>query len=195
MAKKRVAVQMSLTIPPELRREMEEVGDGVNWSQVASEAFRAKVLAIKSQSGGMGMEDVIARIRAADELVTNEFYKLGKDIGTAWASEGHPKRMYQRLESLRDDPQAPDADGIGIYHAINGSRAMHWRGAEQQAFEFWELFPWNHYTGWSDDNNTDHFAHEMMNIDDRGNSNGQSPLARGFIEGALEVWQSVRDKL
>jgi hypothetical protein len=178
MAKKRLSPRMGITVPAELRQEMEEVGDGVNWSQVATEAFRAKVLSIKSQTGGTEMDEVIKRMMAADALDTNQDKADGFAAGKEWVTRkdwhATPKQL-RRLEAAVMDRDyfsgEPDAFGWAgaLYDTING--VSHSDRSEFE--EFWEV----------------------ILGEDEAKRMYDDAFAEGFVDGAMEAWYPIKRKL
>ena len=57
-----------ISVPRDLKARMDKVSASVNWSQVAAQAFEAKLLELESKKEVSGMDDVIARLRAAAEI-------------------------------------------------------------------------------------------------------------------------------
>src|SRR5262249_17454354 len=68
-------VRMNISVPRDLKACMDEV-DSVNWSAVASQAFRAKLRALESRRGVRSLDDVIARLRAAEEVDSDADFQL-----------------------------------------------------------------------------------------------------------------------
>ena len=96
-------VRMNISVPRDLKARMDAataylLPGSVNWSAVASAAFEAKLLELASKKEVRGVKDVIARLRAADELDRNEDYRAGRAAGERWAEQ---KATAQQLRSLR----------------------------------------------------------------------------------------------
>jgi len=187
MADVQGSVRMNITTPAEVKQQM-DAAVGVNWSAVATAAFRTKLLeirSIRSQEEELPMEDVIARMKAAKVLDANEDRQSGLEAGRGWAKATARPRDLTRLAKA-----VVDADGngggdancfvgvcengsndgvvVGLCEAILGS-PKHWSDAES----FWEDV-----------------------LGEGGVEKiGEPDFAKGFIDGALEVWNKVKGKV
>jgi hypothetical protein len=56
----------------------------VNWSSIASAAFEAKLLQLAGKREVKGMDDMVARLKAAAELEANQDYQEGQQWGEKW---------------------------------------------------------------------------------------------------------------
>jgi hypothetical protein len=169
-------VAFNITVPAELRKEMDGV-EGANWSQVATEAFRAKVLEFRSQTGGETMDDVLKRMKAAAERDANADRAAGKVAGRDWVVRqvGHasPKQL-RRLDEASDREclfdGEPDAFGwVGsLYRAITDDGQFD----RSTLDEFWEAV----------------LRYEPKRIYDQD-------FAEGFVEGALDAWHPIERQM
>src|SRR5262245_19653780 len=170
-------VRMTISVPRALKARM-DAADGVNWSAVASQAFEAQLLELTSRMEVKGMDEVIARMKAAQALDDREEYQEGRKAGDRWAKQQARPKQLQRLEQAeaRSQPRSlfsgvPDAHG--------------WPGV------LWQII-----TGgveeWDRDD-IDGFWKEVLGDDDWRLS--EETFARGFFDGAMDVWDKVSSKL
>src|SRR5690349_19928782 len=75
----------TITVPADLKDRMDATGSSVNWSAVAARAFEVKLAEINARKKGATMDDVITRMKAADEADANEARQEGKEAGEQWA--------------------------------------------------------------------------------------------------------------
>ena len=173
-------VRMNVSVPRGLKERMDAAAESVNWSAVAARAFEGRLLELQSQKKGMKMEEVIARLTAAAELENNEFYQAGRQAGEAWARGKATPRQLRRLEELlQNEEYHGEASWVletytnGLNHGISVGLAEDLNPRQDiETSEFWEAVL-------GDD------AERIEDLD----------FARGFVEGALDIWQSVKDKL
>jgi hypothetical protein len=208
-------VRSNISVPRELKARMDRV-KGVNWSAVASDAFETKLLELASKREVKGLDDTIARLKAAAQLEANQDYQEGHRMGEKWAMEKATPRQLRRLQALAADPKcnltewvnyvAADGMTIELMNRLSDQLAENRQEAAKliQAGAhpysgpmktgigralYWCLFP--------------------DRVPDRGEVEGfwlnalatrQQAIeihdfARGFVEGALRVWEKVRGKL
>lgn len=204
-------VRTNISVPRELKARMDRV-QGVNWSGVASEAFERKLLELASKREVRGMDDMVARLKAASELEANEDYQDGHQLGEKWAAEKATPRQLRRLQALVDDPNCSLTDWLN-YVAADGmtvelmneladnpqiapklaqAGALPYSGPIKTGIGralYWCLFP---------DRSSDRSEVEsfwLNTLDRRYQAIEIHDFARGFVEGALAVWENVRGKL
>jgi hypothetical protein len=166
---------MNISVPADLKKEMDRIKEDVNWSAVAAEAFREHLLRLSASRKGTKMEDVIARLKAATELEENEDFQAGHEIGERWAkSAAKPKQLGRLSDAFNSheglfvgSPLAPYGWSDLVYNAIHGQ--MH-DPSERSCF--WE---------------------NMTN--ENGALADDEDWLRGFCAGASEVWDQVADRL
>lgn len=175
MADSRGSVRLSITVPSELKEQMDSVQESVNWSGVAAEAFRSKILDLNSQRQGASMQDVIARLKAAREMEENETREEGVESGMNWAKTQATPKQLTRLHDcfvkgglFQGEPDAFGWAGA-LYFAISGRRD----GDRDTCIHFWKEILGEHHRD---------------EIHDRD-------FAEGFVVGALKIWDIVADKL
>lgn len=178
-------VRTSISVPTDLKAKMDAIEETINWSAVACAAFEAKVAEIITKRKAKDMTDVIARLRASKRKHEDHTYELGHSAGKDWARNQAEVPELQRLESLHDqyghthewdlifssDDTSAYGVGEGFYFTIQPND----NGDRQAAEEFWQA-----NTGGDDR------GRELMSDDS---------YVRGFAEGALAVWDEVKDQL
>jgi hypothetical protein len=183
------SVRTTITIPPDVKASMDAVKEPVNWSAVATEAFRAKLLELESRKAVGTMDEVIQRLRASKKRRNDELYQEGKQAGEAWAKEtaeaeelenlaGFVDRQVEYnswenyLRAAADGEAFRNSSSIGraIYGVIRPIEDYDWHNS----FNFWE-----------------------ETLGDGGPKIIEQPVsfALGFIDGAFAIWMAVRNKL
>jgi len=198
----------TISIPSILKEEMEAVASKENWSAIAAEAFRRRLIELKAEKEGKSMDEVITRMKAAAELEANQDYQEGHQMGEKWAKGKATPRQLRRLQALMDDPKCSlsdwlnyvAADGMTIERmnelADNPLIAPQLAAAGANPFSgpmktgigqalCWRLFP----DRGSDRDETEGFWLSVLNR--RQHAIEIHDFARGFVEGALGVWEKV----
>ena len=175
MSEMQGAVRMNISVPRELKERMDGIKEPVNWSSVAAEAFRQRILELTSKRKGLNnMEDVITRMKAAEEMESNSDFKAGKKAGESWAKECATPRQLRRLDNMDYQTffQGVPSDQTGwggvLLRIILGKDFEN----SHEVIHFWE-----NALG-----------------DDCGRIADQD-FARGFTMGALGVWEVVEKHL
>lgn len=174
MGETKSTARMTITMPAVLKEEMESVKDEVNWSGVAAEAFRGKLLELTSQRKGTTMTEVIERMKAAEELERNHDYAEGKKAGTTWAQKTATPKQLRRLEQEYNPSESLTGE----------PNAFGWAGVV-----FWLIF------GDVDHRNELNDFWESTLGENDSNKINEVSFAEGFIDGAIEVWEAVKHKL
>lgn len=170
-------IRVNVSVQRELKARMDSEKGAVNWSAVASQAFEAKLLELASKKGGETMEDVIARMKAADELDEHEDYHEGVAAGEAWVKDvARPKQLRNLVNSLPNN--TCDVGNALSTYAINNGIAfqlfMDIEGKDgQECQAFWERVLGE--GGWE--------KIEEFNF------------AYGFVDGALKIWEQIEDRI
>lgn len=174
--------RMTVSVPKDVRSRMEAVKESVNWSAVATQAFEAKLLELTSKRETKTMDELVARLKAADELESNEAYQEGFAAGEQWAQA--PGRSSRQLSRLADYIQnnneggewfdveypgwmAPYGAAENFVMAVLKKRDMDHRDVE----DFWE--------------------NALGDDAERAN---ESDYLRGFGEGAVSIWDKIADQ-
>jgi hypothetical protein len=174
MAEIRGSVRLSITVPAELKDEMDGLKESVNWSGVAADAFRRKLLEIQATRKVMKMEDVIKRMKAAVELEGNQRRAAGKAIGERWAKEVAMPSQLENLwcsaaalkgfidDYIPDDLSTCDEKMHHVAWDITGDDDM-------DGWVFWKPI----------------LGKDLKQIED-------PDFLKGFVVGAIEIWEMVR---
>lgn len=181
-------VRTTITVPADLKQEMEKVADRENWSALAAECFRARVAAIKASQLTRGdMKKIVERLKAAKEQDEVDEYEDGKRAGRDWAADYATPAQLRRLA-------AADAE----QYAWAGSPNAPWGWRHLVAFKINPKFD-------RDDRPTakelvDDFWERALGGDSDRVKEGPGDMAvndflRGFIEGAIEIWEEVEDQV
>lgn len=168
----------TISIPNELFDAIEGYRD-VNWSEVAAEAYRRHVDLLKRKEFPMSAID---RLRKSKAEATSEAYEAGKLAGARWATESaewtelrNLSRFKQEIERNYQVDYFTDDDEEGS--AYSSSQDLFYRldprrdGDVSASQEFWERW----------------LVDDIDGID--------SDLLRGFLDGAVDVFDDVKDQL
>jgi hypothetical protein len=172
----RVIYKMTVSIPKELKAEMDAVGEQVNWSAVAKEAFQRKVAEVRSgRNKAMTKAKVIERLRKAGQEDPFGF-EAGRAAGRKWAED---KALPRHIRNLARDPDWPFAE----YISPDDEEQLPWSLSSKLALVLergsgdWPAF-WDKALGPE--------GSRLIDSED---------FARGFVAGALEVWAEVGGEL
>jgi hypothetical protein len=174
-------VRTTISIPATLKARMDELCEGVNWSAVAAQAFEAKVAEAIAQKGARDMEDVISRLRASkaksDEQVSQESQKAGRQWAMRWAEATWLERLVEAREATADwDWGAMFNSELNwphecAYLMMTGTERGEADHSDVRAF--WETAIGDDYGKYKDD----------------------PAYIEGFLEGAMDLWHEVKDRI
>ncbi len=153
----------------------------INLSQVIAEVFRAKTRALSAQNGSKNMSNLIQRLKASKLARENAERADGVEAGRTWATE-HAE--FNELHNLSEWWDTASEDGRDVVLTTQETDAF---GASHQ------LACVIRGECCRDRKDSDQFWEEAI-----GDDNGQrhsDRFVRGFVEGALQVWNAVKDKL
>jgi hypothetical protein len=177
----------TITVPPDLKARMEAVEEPVNWSAIACQAFEQRLADITRRRGAKDMRQVVQRLKASRDRVGSDRYREGSEAGKAWAMSHAEADELARLSDLYE---THERDGSGWDGFFTGGGA--YSPAERLAFvilgeeregdrstaaEFWERYA---------DVSPSRRRQEGDLFDD---------FVRGFVDGALGIWDEVKDEL
>lgn len=163
-------MKMTISVPDELRKRMTMI-DGMNWSAVASDAFRKVVIdheAMKEQKE-TGMNQTIERLRASNKKYLSDNNRRGERDGITWAKEAAEaielKTLYETFfqRQLAD----PVINSMKFYSTIRPKERPEDRKEAHDTF-------WKELAG--EDNPSDDYV-------------------LGFAKGACSVWFEVKNHL
>jgi hypothetical protein len=157
--------KVNLYVPDDLKAQMDETGESVNWSAVAQRAFREAISINRIRKDGSDLGPVVERLRASKGRYEERQLTAGKEVGARWAKK---EAEYFELRFVADfDPDSRDKE--------LDCRTLEWLidpdGVTDSYSwaEFWET----HY----------------------GRGQPSDAFIRGFIEGAAEVYNEIADQL
>ena len=78
-------VRTTISIPQDIKDQMDTVKEQANWSAVATGAFEEKLGQIAAQKIEKSMEDVIQRLRASKRETETRYTNEGLKAGKEWA--------------------------------------------------------------------------------------------------------------
>jgi hypothetical protein len=108
--------RVSIYVPDDLKTRMDEVGDAVNWSEIARPAFQA-VVANHEHRKGQNMITAIERLRASKQETVQSDRLAGHQDGRAWAEGTATYGDLRRLSRI----EFPHDDYDGAYNALSNA--------------------------------------------------------------------------
>jgi len=116
--------RVAIYVPDDLKRRMDDVGDGINWSDVARPAFLA-ALAIYHHRRGPNMTTTIERLRASKAQSSKRDELQGKADGRRWAENHAEYDELRRVAEINDTEFQSGSDPIEVlYQAIDPDREL-----------------------------------------------------------------------
>ena len=187
----------TITVPMQLANQMSNVAD-VNWSQVASEAFKLKLVQLAQQEESKAMDDVINRLRESKSEGENSPYAKGVEGGELWARDHAAFHELERVVSL--DPSGTEPylserwDG-----KPRASQLMLWVLGPDHPFNSADVTAMNReeLKKLQDDNPTSWDPVRAQLFAHRGQKElfENRSFVRGLMQGAKNIWESVREEL
>ena len=163
-------VRTTISLPVDLRRRMDQVKEHVNWSAIAGSAFEEKLKDIASKREKETMDEVIQRLRVSKRESASANYKYGFEEGYRWAKQRATVTELDQLET---------------HYEVN---LLEQDDAAESLFSWMQGCDPNARTNLAD------FWAEMLN-DNKTTLYRSADFVRGFAEGALELWDEVKDKI
>jgi len=167
-------MRMTISVSDELKRRMDKVKEDVNWSALACRAFQEKLVELAKKKGAPTMKDVIERLKVSREKGANAAYKSGFEAGQKWAREKAEAPQLERLERRRD----PQHD----WYFTEGSSAY---GACEHFYFIIE-------PDQDGDRGAARVFWEQVGLEEESKD---ETVVQGFAEGAMDVWDEVKDKI
>jgi hypothetical protein len=155
------------TIPMDLKERMATVREDISWSALACQSFENKLAEIAA-SKEKNMVEVIERIRKSKAAFENVSLREGGKLGQRWATKYAEYNEFGWLEGLPD--KVPEL-------------VKNWNFAE-----FAHNLDPAGSTVYKVQREFDVAEQDLGQID-------FSAFVRGFVQGALGVWNAVKDKL
>jgi len=177
--------KMTIYVPDNLKERMDRIKEDVNWSNIACRGFEQKLGEIASRKEKKKMADAVQRLRAWKHQHESRLFKEGFDWGQDWAKDDASVTQLKRLEML--------------YNRLSNEPVYNWEHFfafdANNAYTVYELL----YFQLEPDHNGDReSARDFWEraVGDDGDTNIQEgELVRGFAEGALDIWRSVKHQL
>lgn len=173
MAKKKGSSRTTITIPADLKKRMDKFSDPVNWSALACRAFEQRLSepSRKKRLQENEMSKVIERLQESKRVHYGEAFELGRGQGSDWAKEDAQVPELQQLERIYDDFFETDSncaysiDELLYFHMFPADD-----GDRTAARDFWECYEL-----------------DRMDCPDK--------FVQGFANGAIDVWNEVKDHI
>jgi hypothetical protein len=158
--------RITLYVPDDLKERMNQAGDSINWSEVVRPAINVALATFKHRKE-QTMETVIERLRASREESRERDQIGGTEAGRQWARDHATFDELKRLAAAWKQIPA----GLG----------------DQQYAEvfFRAVDPEREMT--TEELREYCFGDEQVNVSD--------PYVSGFFEGAVDVFEDVKDEL
>jgi hypothetical protein len=182
MADTQRVIRTNISLPRELKARMDAVKRTVNWSAVAAEAFKAKLLEIQSKRDVEHMDEVIARLKAAEEMDASESYREGHRAGSEWAKRRARPKHLRGLAKLADESQGVLAGHLELF------------GNDMNRGIAWGLYLAMHQHEEFQRPDVEGFWQQILG--DSGAERIEAyNFALGFVEGALDIWNKVENDM
>ncbi len=178
-------MRMNISVPDRLKKRMDALvdEDKANWSALAVAAFEQYLAELADNRKERNMSSVIDRLRGTMRKRENADTTAGRKAGREWAELTATAAKLRRL----DEAQSSKVDwGFfkDIPHRSAAQRFVYVTDPEQDGnsaapMDFWADIcdPLNLWTN------------QMKN------HNPDPAFVQGFAEGAMEVWNSVKDEI
>lgn len=180
MSKKPGFTRTTISLPADLKKRMDKVAEAVNWSAIAARAFEGVLAEHAARKERKNMNDVIQRLRASKQQCDDENYKDGFLVGQEWAKNSAEARELQNLDrvrsSIRDDEWTFETDESSAYGA--------WE------WLYFQMFPEHDRERVESEG---FWAYVLKDEDDPRRFD--AGFLRGFAEGALDIWNQVKNQL
>jgi hypothetical protein len=175
---------MTISVPSELKARIEVAGEPVNWSALACRAFEAKLAEIIQKRGAKTMEDVVNRLRASKQKTGGEAYARGVEHGEAWAKTDAEADELARLDEFRDSCQR-DRYTFADWFEMEGDHTF-----DHAGWIVAGILGYDHEN--DDEQDVRNYADQIFGEGPKGRA---PDYLRGFVDGSLEVWYEVKNKL
>ncbi len=172
----------TISVPTDLKTRMDRVGEPVNWSALACQAFENKLAEIAAGKENKTMADVIERLRASMRDEQGTAFKDGYQTGTEWGEKTATAAELRRLESFQISTKKKSQE--------------YWKNW------FWpqgKHLPWLALVGViQDDQNIRPLtgaAFWKALVGEPSPKPISGDFLRGFVEGAVDLWSTVKEQL
>lgn len=178
--------RISIYIPDDLKLRMDEVGSDISWSEIARPVFLAALTAHEHRKGNT-MYTAIERLRASKRICFESMCSGGHDQGREWARN---VAEYYELVTLSDLalPELPyDGDVFDVV------REAIWQEAGEPYEQTWDDTVGSELPHLSPYRNEP--PNHALIRDNREYRDSHNAFVRAFVEGAVEFYNEVKDKL
>jgi hypothetical protein len=185
MGKKQGSTRTTISVPADLKARMDKVEEPVNWSALACRAFESKLAEIAAKRETKSMSDVVERLRASMRSKESQAYKNGFKAGKSWAEQdaevGELARLEEWKDSIEREPSLPDWE---TYCTVPDPRQRQGVGVTMTETITGETLDRTGVRDWWEAN----MGYDSGKVED-------GTFVRGFVDGALDVWEAVKDEL
>jgi hypothetical protein len=174
MAEAQGATRTNISLPRDLKARMDAVKEPVNWSAIACTAFERKLAEINARKEDATMVDVITRLQAAEGEDRDVARQEGRRAGERWARKlARPKQLRRLANILEGGPFTSIAERLELWmnkgtSGIPSYLCAHINDSATNCGDFWSST----------------LGADAEQIAD-------PPFALGFIESALDFWETV----
>jgi hypothetical protein len=180
MAETTKYARTTISVPPDLKERMDSVQESVNWSALACRAFEDKLAEIAVHKEKKDMSDIVTRLRASKRQAEDTQYKAGAEAGREWAGDTAEADDLQRLERWKE------RCGWEWEQCFDNNPTRSCTVAELVAENVWP----------DEDRNVppaNEFWERALGEDTSETDNPS--FVKGFVEGALALWDEVKAQL
>jgi hypothetical protein len=172
----------TITVRADLKARMDAIKEEVNWSAVASLAFKRKVAEIAKRKGVRAMQSTIERLRESKMKSDESQFQEGFVVGQKWAKNSADAEELERLADFHASCERQSWGWEGFFDLPEGCSAF--STAERVAFRI---------IGEEQCPGREHASDFWQSLWQEGSPPNE--FVRGFVEGALDVWDQVKDEI
>jgi hypothetical protein len=178
-------VRMTISIGRDLKTRMDKVKEPVNWSALAARAFEAKLGEVAAKKEKKVMSDVVDRLRASLRSRESKAFKDAYEVGKEWAETEAEADELQRLEAWKQ--------------SIDREPSLDWdeycQGGPRYTYSPGTIMA-HEIAGGGDEVDVEG-ARDSFNdmMPDQAGKLDDGAFVRGFVAGALDIWQEVKNIL
>jgi hypothetical protein len=162
--------RVSIYVPDEMKARMDEAG-GLNWSAAAQRAFEIEINSQRWKMETDAIEKTAARLRASKAEEEEQLKTEGRTAGQEWARDDATFRALKAISELDWSVVPEDAYGYKLACLILDEKGPSYPA---EAGELWD---------------------ELRGGYPTDESEPDAAWLEGFIEGAIEVWNEVADRV
>jgi len=177
------AVRRGVYVPPELEKRFEKHADKINFSRVACAALEREIELIESLENikNKGQKDMIERLRKSKQEDTEAMTDLGKKEGADWATNHADYRDLLKISEFRDKIQTePSLGSISYYCQCD---LGHLTPSEAICED---IFP-------DQGIDAEDFFENIICVNE--STRNDPYFLEGFIDGVVEVWETVKNEV